>query len=127
MNTSENGHIEENLSLVNTVKHWVTIDNQIRALNKKLRELRNDKKEQNEMMIQVMKQNNIDNFTLKDGQIQHKKQTTREPLNQKTLFTILAKHPQLDDEQAKHLNQFIHDSRSSKEKDVIVRKITDDN
>ena len=126
MNQSENDIEKENRSLVDTVKQWVIVDNQIRALNKKLRELRNEKKEQNEMMIHVMKQNNIDNFALKDGQIQYKKQTTREPLNQKTLFAILAKHPQLDDEQAKHLNQFIHDSRSSKEKDVIIRRISDD-
>lgn len=110
-------------ALIQIVKEWVTTDNQMKALNKKLRELRQLKKEQNSQMIDVMKAHEIDNFDIKDGQIYHKKEVKREPLSQKTLLNILSKHPQLDDVQAKNLNQFIYDSRPVTEKDVIVRKM----
>jgi hypothetical protein len=110
-------------TLIDIVKNWVTLDNQIRAMAKKSKELRTAKKAQNELMIKVMKENNIDNFDLKDGQIRYKKETHREPLTQKTLIKILSKHPNLGTEQAKHLNQFIFDGRKVTEKDVIIRKV----
>lgn len=113
----------EKQALIDIVKSWVTIDNQIRALNRKMRELKNEKKIQNEKMITIMKANDIDNFDLKDGVIRYKKETKREPLSQKRLLEILSKHPQLGEEQAKHLNQFVFDRRKVTEKDVITRKV----
>ena len=110
-------------ALIEIVKSWVTVDNQIRALANKLKDLRKEKKAKNEEMIHVMKANDIDSFDLKDGQILYKKETKREPLTQKRLLDILAKHPQLGDEQAKHLNQFIYDRRKVTEHGVISRKI----
>lgn len=110
-------------ALIDIVKSWVTVDNQIRALTTKLRDLRKEKKSKNEEMIKVMKANDIDSFDLKDGQILYKKETKREALTQKRLLDILAKHPQLGEEQAKHLNQFIYDRRKVSEHAVISRKI----
>jgi hypothetical protein len=46
-------------------------------------------------------------------------------LTQKKLIEILGTHPQIGEEQAKHLNQFIYDRRKVTEKDVIIRKIID--
>jgi hypothetical protein len=115
----------EKQNLFDVVKSWVVNDNQIRALNKKLKQLRTEKKQNNELMIEIMKQNNIDNFDLKDGQIRYKKESKREPLTQKKLIEILGTHPQIGEEQAKHLNQFIYDRRKVTEKDVIVRKIAE--
>lgn len=124
MESSTNAHTNvQKQDLIQIVKSWVTIDNQIKALNKKAKALREEKKSFNTQMIEVMKANDIDNFDLKDGQIRYKKETRREPLTQKTLLRILSKHPQLGSDQAKHLNQFIYDSRTTYEKDVIVRKV----
>ena len=124
MESSTNDHTNvQKQDLIQIVKSWVTIDNQIKALNKKAKALREEKKSFNTQMIEVMKANDIDNFDLKDGQIRYKKETRREPLTQKTLLRILSKHPQLGSDQAKHLNQFIYDSRTTFEKDVIVRKV----
>jgi len=117
--------MENKQALVDIVKNWVTLDNQIRALTKKTKELRAEKKIKNAHMIDVMKANEIDNFDLKDGQIRYKKESHREPLTQKTLITILSKHPNLGTEQAKHLNQFIFDGRKVTEKEVLTRKIDD--
>jgi len=111
-------------ALIDTVKSWVTVDNQIRALSAKLRELRKEKKGKSEEMIKVMKTNDIDSFDLKDGQILYKMESKREALTQKKLLDILSKHPQLGEEQAKHLNQFIYDRRKVSEQAVISRKIS---
>jgi len=113
--------MDQKHALIEIVKSWVTIDNQIRALNKKLKELRSEKKKKNEDMIHIMKKNEIDNFELKDGQIRYKKETKREPLTQKLLLSVLSKHPQLGSEQAKHINQYIYDNRAVTETDVVTR------
>jgi len=109
-------------TLLDRVKSWVQLDNQIRTLNARLRELRNEKKIQNESMIQLMKEKEIDNFDLKDGQIQYKRASKREPLTQSRLLAILATHPQFGAEQAKSVHDFVMENRQVLETDVIVRK-----
>ena len=74
-------------------------------------------------MITMMKANDIDNFELKDGQIQYKRYTKRESLTQKKLLQILSKHPQLQQEQVQMLNEYVYDNRKLVEKDMIVRKM----
>ena len=129
-NESENeSKIVPTNNLTSIVKAWVVNDNQIRALNKKMRELRQEKKVHTEKMIDVMKQYEIDNFDVKDGQIHYRTQNHREPLTQKKLLSILASHPQMNEHQANLLGQFIYDSRKTVQRDVISRKIvtkTDD-
>tara|TARA_E500000331_G_scaffold252188_1_gene242479 strand:+ start:32 stop:412 length:381 start_codon:yes stop_codon:yes gene_type:complete len=108
--------------LIQTVKKWVHLDNQIKQVNTLLKNLRKQKKEHNETMITMMKANQIDNLELKDGQIQYKKYTKRESLTQKKLLEILSKHPQLQSEQVQMLNDYVYESRKLIETDVVVRK-----
>ena len=109
--------------LIQTVRQWVQIDNQIRQMNKMLKKLKEDKKSHNTQMIEIMKSYSIDNFELKDGQIQYKKYKSRETLTQKKLLEILSKHPQLQQEQVQLLNEFVFDNRKIIEKDVVIRKV----
>jgi TolA-binding protein len=109
-------------TLLDRVKSWVQLDNQIRNLNARLKELRKEKKTQNESMIQLMKDKEIDNFDLKDGQIQYKRATKREPLTQSRLLAILSAHPQFGAEQARMVHDFVMENRQVIETDVIVRK-----
>lgn len=112
-------------ALVDTVKNWVTLDNQIRLLNNKLKQLKDDKKKQNEKMIEIMKSNEIDNFDLKDGQIRYKKTKKRQVLSQKLLVEILKNHPQFDNESVNQLNDYVYQNRKIIEEDKIVRIIND--
>ena len=93
-------------NLTAIVKAWVVNDNQIRALNKKMRELRQEKKAHTEKMIDVMKQYEIDNFDVKDGQIHYRTQNHREPLTQKKLLSILASHPQMNEHSLQIFEKF---------------------
>ena len=74
--------------LIETVKKWVQLDNQLKQLSTMMKKLRQEKKDHNEKMITMMKANEIDNFELKDGQIQYKRYSKRESLTQKKLLQI---------------------------------------
>jgi hypothetical protein len=112
-----------NIELVDVVKQWVQTDNKLIQLNKMVKELRQEKKRWNEVMIQTMKNNEIDIFDIKDGQIKYKMEKKKEPLTQKKLLTILGKHPQLAVEQVDALNNFVYENRVETVKESIVRKI----
>ena len=95
------------------------------------KQLRLEQKNLNVEMIHIMKENQIDIFDLKEGQIRYKQEKIKEPLNQKRLLTILAKHPKLEENQITELGDFIFQNRNEKMKETIVRKIakplSDDN
>jgi septal ring factor EnvC (AmiA/AmiB activator) len=109
--------------LIETVKTWITIDNQIKQLNQKLKQLREEKNSANGEMIRIMRDNNIDVFDIKDGQIQYKQETKKKPLNQKVLLEILMRHPQMGEDQATALNEFVYENREEVIKESIVRKM----
>jgi len=114
---------KENLELVDIVRKWINIDNQITKLNKTVKQLRIEKKTLNQEMIQVMKQNEIDIFDLKEGQIRYKQEKKKEPLNQKRLLSILSKHPILEKNQIQSLNDFIFENRNEIITETIIRKL----
>lgn len=123
MNLNTNTNPNE---LVEVVKQWVQTDNKLIQLNKMVRELRQEKKQWNEAMIQIMKKNEIDIFDIKDGQIKYKMEKKKEPLTQKKLLSILEKHPQLAKEQVQVLSDFVFENRAETVKESIVRKIHKD-
>mgnify|MGYP001377944952 CR=1 FL=1 len=63
--------------LIETVKKWVELDNKLRQVTDVAKKLRKEKKERNEEMIQIMKDHEIDNFDIKDGHIQYKKENKK--------------------------------------------------
>ena len=113
----------EKNKLIDIVRKWVNIDNQLNKLNQMVKQLRLEKKILNIEMIHVMKQNNIDIFDLKEGQIRYKQEKIKEPLNQKRLLSILSKHPTLEETQIVGLNDFIFQNRNEILKETITRKI----
>lgn len=115
-------NVEKN-KLIEIVRKWVNIDNQLNKLNQMGKRLRLEKKTLNIEMINVMKQNDIDIFDLKEGQIRYKQEKIKEPLNQKRLLSILSKHPTLEESQIIGLNDFIFQNRNERLKETIIRKI----
>ena len=123
MNKMENVENPEKNKLIDIVRKWVNIDNQLNKLNNMVKQLRLEKKSLNIEMINVMKQNDIDIFDLKEGQIRYKQEKIKEPLNQKRLLSILSKHPTLEETQIIGLNDFIFQNRNEIVKETITRKI----
>lgn len=110
--------------LINTVKQWVRIDNEIRQLQQEISARRQNKKVLNDQLMNTMKSNNIDCFDLNDGKICYTKKNVKKPINNKILLEILTKYYSGDISQASEINNFINDNRTEVTKENITRKIS---
>jgi hypothetical protein len=54
--------------------------------------VRNEKKIISQDLIHVMRNNNLDEFDIKDGQIMYVKKQVKKPINQKQLLSILSNY-----------------------------------
>lgn len=109
--------------LKQTVREWVKLDNEIRALNKEIVTRRNDKKEISAKLIDVMRNNKLDVFDLKDGQLMYVKKNKKKPITQKQLLTLLSTYYK-DVAKAEEMHQYIMDNREEVTEEVIQRKIS---
>ena len=115
--------MDEKAILVETIKKWIKIDNEIKQLQSEQSKRKKMKKELNETLIHIMKKNDIDNIDTKDGtSIMYSEKTIKKPITKKILSNILAKFYNGDLEKVDELNNFILDNRETIKKDVIERK-----
>lgn len=110
--------------LIQTVKEWVRLDNEIRHLQKEISNRRQEKKDINVQLMNTMKSNDIDCFDLNDGQICYTKKNVKKPINNKVLLEILTKYYNGDLNQAADINNFIKENRIEVTKENITRKIS---
>lgn len=109
--------------LVNAIRNWVRIDNEMRTLNKELTLRRKEKKNISENLIQVMRQHDIDEIDINDGQLVYNKKDTKKPITQKDLLPILAKYFDGDLDKANEIRSYIVENRQMVTKESISRKI----
>ena len=112
--------------LIKTIKEWVKIDNDIRAIKKEAAIREKEKKEISKKLMEVMRDNEIDCFDLKDGQITYSKKNVKKPITKKSLLDILSKYCNVDSIKAIEMNNFIMDNREEVVKESIVRTIVKD-
>jgi len=115
--------METKEQLVQNIKNWVKIDNDIRLLNLELAKRKTEKKKISEMLMETMKTNEIDVFDINDGKIIYSKRTVKKPVTKKVLLDILSKYYEGDMEEAQNVNNFILDNREVVVKEDIVRRI----
>tara|TARA_Y100001978_G_scaffold48963_1_gene44028 strand:+ start:64 stop:408 length:345 start_codon:yes stop_codon:yes gene_type:complete len=107
--------------LIQSVKHWLAIDNEIAELQKQMREKRKLKKELSTNLITVMKTHNIDCLDIKNAKLVHTKRKQKQSISKKFLLETLQKYYE-DGENAKTITDFILNSREEKEIDNIKIK-----
>ena len=112
-----------NQDLLENVKTWLDIDNQIRALQKEIRDRRKLKKDLTQNLVGIMKTQDIDALNVPDGQLIYNKTKSKSALSKKHLITSLTSYFKNDKRLADELAKFIMDSRQEKEKENIKRKI----
>jgi hypothetical protein len=108
--------------LVSYVKEWVSIDEEIKQLQGIMREKRQKKKDLNDLLINVMKQNEIECFDTKNGKLLYSVNKTKKSITKKMLFETLQKYYINDEEKANELASFILESRHETIKETIKRK-----
>ena len=110
-------------ALLENVKSWLTIDNEIRALQKEIKERRKMKKQLTTELMTTMKSNDIDALNVPDGELIYNKTKTKAPLSKKHLLSSLSQYFKGDKRMIDELSKFIMETRDEKEKESIRRKI----
>jgi hypothetical protein len=109
--------------LVQNIKEWIKIDNEIVQLKTEIKERNNKKKSLTEGLVNVMKTNQIDCFDINDGALVYKKNKVKKPINGKTLLSALQNYYKNEPKIAEELAKHIMDSREEQIKETIKRKI----
>jgi Family of unknown function (DUF5760) len=108
--------------LVQSIRDWVRLDNEARTLQNELKKRKNEKKQVSMSLIELMKQNEIDCFDIKDGQICYTRKNIKKPITKKVLMDTLSKYFQGDLLKAGEVNSFIIENREEVVKESIVLK-----
>lgn len=112
--------------IVKTIKEWITMDNDIRNINKELRTRKDKLKKISQNLMKTMKENEIDEFDIKGGKLVFSQTTVKKPITKKNLVTILSKYYEGDISQALEMNKYIMDNREEVVKETIKRSINKD-
>jgi hypothetical protein len=108
--------------LVNHIKTWLKVENELVDLRRAMREKREEKKKLSNELLEVMKENDIDCFDIKNGKLMSTKVKVKENVSKKMLLRVLANYMDEPEEVAK-LTDYILESRQIKEKEYIRQKI----
>jgi hypothetical protein len=109
--------------LVNNIKEWIKIDNEVTQLKADIKERTNKKKLLTENLVTVMRTNSIDCFDINGGALVYKKNKVKKPISGKTLLTALQNYYKTDPKIAEDIAKHVMDSREEQIKETIKRKI----
>ena len=115
--------METKEQLVNKIKEWMLIENEIKDLRAEIRELNNRKKGMTSDLMTVMKENEIDCFDIKGGSIVYKQSKVKKPINSKTLMTTLSNFFKNDNLKAEELTKYILENREEQVRESIKHKV----
>ena len=108
--------------LIENIKKWVKLDNEIKELKAQENIRKKQQKELSDKLIYTMKENEIDVFDIKQGQICYKQTKVKKPITKKVLMDILIKYYNNDLSKANNLNEFILNNREETTKESLVHK-----
>jgi len=111
--------------LVSNIKNWITLDEEIKTMQRQIKEKRKEKKENTETLVRIMRDNEIDCFDLDSngGKLIYTKKKNKKSLSKKHLLKCLSQYFKEDSIQAKEVSNFILNNREEKIKENIRRKI----
>ena len=115
--------MEINEGIINSVKEWVKLDNEMRTLKEELNNRKKKKDSISNGLLQSMKEKEIDSFDLKDGKLEYKTRKTKKPISKKMLLNILSQYYNGDPNKATELNNYILANREENIKETILRKV----
>ena len=110
--------------LVNNIKEWINLDNDISKLNIEIKDRKNKKKKLSADLVEIMKKNDLDSFNINGGSILYKKNVTKKPITEKSLMQVLQQfYPTNATDKAEELTKFILENREETTKETILRKM----
>jgi hypothetical protein len=115
--------METKQELINHIKDWIQIDNDILELKNKIKVQNNKKKLLSQNLLTIMKTNKIDCFDINGGSIVYKQNKVKKPINGKTLLAALKSYYKDEAQTAENITKHILDNREEQIKETIKRKI----
>lgn len=115
--------VETKEELIQNIKEWIKIDNEINKLNKELKEFKQKQKLFTKNLVTVMKTNQLECFDINDGRIMYKKNKLKKPINTKMLLQTLKNYYTDNPTIADEVTEYILSNREEVIKETIKRKI----
>ena len=115
--------METKEQLVNNIKEWIKIDNEITQLKADIKDKNNKKKALTTNLVDVMKTNKIDCFDINGGALVYKVNKVKKPINGKSLLLALQNYYKSDPKIAEDITKHVLDNRGEQIKETIKRKI----
>ena len=92
------------------VVNWVKIDDKIRELNARVKDLKDEKKEYEEFVLEYMQKIEHNVINISDGKLRLNKSTTKAPLKEETITQSLLDVTK-DKHKAEQLTKYIFENR----------------
>jgi len=115
--------METKEQLVESIKHWIMIDEEIKTLRSAIKDRQITKKSLTNNLVEVMKTNEIDAFDINNGKLIYSKQKTKQTLSKKLLLSSLNKLFD-DPKEATKIAEYVLQSRAEHIHEIIRRKIS---
>tara|TARA_B100001093_G_scaffold507391_1_gene567879 strand:+ start:62 stop:412 length:351 start_codon:yes stop_codon:yes gene_type:complete len=115
--------MEDNDHLIDNVKQWLNIDNEIKTLQKEIKERRKIKKTITASLVDIMKNRDIEIMSTSDGELIRTSRKVKSALSKKHLLQSLSVFFKNDSEIIGKLSNYILESRPEKTLENIRRKI----
>lgn len=97
--------------LIENIKAWMKIDNELKQLKKEVNDRKKKKESISKRLMEIMNENDIDEFNTKTGKIVYSKKNIKKPISKKMLLEILTNYTQGNVSQANEITEFINDNR----------------
>ncbi len=108
--------------LVQHIKEWIGVDEEIKSLQKEIKQRKEKQKDLTKSLMEVMKSNEIECFDLNDGKLVYTKSKTKQTINKKYLMSTLVKCLE-DPKDVEKVTEFILENREEKIRESIRRKV----
>jgi len=113
---------EEVKKFKDLVHTWLSIDDDIKQLDKAKKELMKKKKELTEPILEFMSKNSIEDCNTGNGKLKYTISTVKKPINRNYLQTKLTEYLQ-NNKKAEELSGFLLDNRDIEQKISLRRCI----
>ena len=117
--TNQNEETNSNTEIKEMIKSWLEADEKIDALNKQLKELKDEKKQFENFIIDYMDENHNIEVSSGGSRIKKAVQKTRAGFNEKVIIAGLTEITKGDETKAKDITKIISQKREMKEKTYL--------
>ncbi len=105
---------------VEVVKNWVKLDDEIRDYTSKIKDLKNERKEFEEFILEYMENINENVIEITGGKLRRNKSQTKTPLKEESIQTALFEITK-DNEKSMQMTKHIMENRPSVERVNLKR------